>query len=181
MLAVTVSYTETLRGEGEGAASGGRARTFRKLYQFVAQPVLAVRSKVSALPVPSPLSGNGSTAGAGEVGRRWVLEAQVENVGEGSVVVERVWLVGGEGVGWKGGVDVAGGGEEGSKGSGSGNGSVVLKPRDVEQVMFVVEEEKGFKKAGAGGGRPLAQVEIDWRSGMGEKGRLTTGWLAARG
>lgn len=151
VLAVTVSYTETERAGEEQAASGGRARTFRKLYQFVAQPVLAVRSKVSAV--------------GAEKGRRWVLEAQVENVGEGGVVVERVWLNGGEGIEWRGGV--------GEKGKAEG---VVLKPRDVEQVMFVVEEEQK-----ASGGRALAQVEIDWRSGMGEKGRLTTGWLAARG
>ncbi|KAM0715274.1 hypothetical protein Q7P37_008772 [Cladosporium fusiforme] len=163
VLAVTVSYTETLRGgEGEGA-SGGRARTFRKLYQFVAQPVIAVRSKVS------PLAAAAAAVIGGEGGgRRWVLEAQLENVGEGSVVVERVWLVGGEGVGWKGGVE----------GDGEG-GRFVVKPRDVQQVMFVLEEEVGPSKVG-GGGRPLAQVEIDWRSAMGEKGRLTTGWLAAR-
>ena len=57
--------------------------------------------------------------------------------------------------------------------------SVVLRPRDVQQVMFLVED----REEGGGGGAPkaLAQVDIDWRSAMGEKGRLTTGWLAARG
>ena len=28
---------------------------------------------------------------------------------------------------------------------------------------------------------PLAQLNIDWRSALGERGSLTTGWLASRG
>lgn len=160
VLAVTVSYTETLRGGG-GGASGGRARTFRKLYQFVAQPLIAVRSKVSELQrraKPAP----------GE-GRRWVLEAQLENVGETAVVLERLWLTENEGISGKS-VDE----EE----MGEGRESVVLKPQDVEQVMFVLREEKAEE---VGQGRvPLARVNIEWRSAMGEKGSLTTGWLASR-
>jgi hypothetical protein len=158
VLAVTVSYTETSR-DGE-AASGGRARTFRKLYQFVAQPVLAVRSKVSSL------------AAEKGGGRKWMLEAQLENVGEGRVVVDKVWLDGSSGVEWSGGVgrDV---------GEGSERKVIVLKPRDVEQVMFVVHD-KGVASS-ASGAKALAQVDIDWTSAMGEKGKLMTGWLSARG
>ena len=156
VLAVTVSYTETSR-EGE-VASGGRARSFRKLYQFVAQPVLAVRSKVSSLGVSK------------ESGRKWMLEAQLENVGEERVVVEKVWLNGGSGIEWSGGI----GKEE--EGGGLQGRSIVLKPRDVEQVMFVVRD----RSDPVGGAKSLAQVDIDWTSAMGEKGKLMTGWLSAR-
>jgi hypothetical protein len=158
VLAVTVSYTETSR-EGE-VASGGRARTFRKLYQFVAQPVLSVRSKVSSLAVAT-----GS-------GRKWMLEAQLENVGEGRVVVDKVCLNGGSGIEWSGGV-----GKEGTLES--ANKAIVLQPQDVEQVMFVVRD-KGAESS-SGGAKALAQVDIDWTSAMGEKGKLMTGWLSAKG
>ena len=158
VLAVTISYTETSR-EGE-VASGGRARSFRKLYQFVAQPVLAVRSKVSSLGVSK------------ESGRKWMLEAQLENVGEERVVVEKVWLNSGNGIEWSGGVGKQGGSVSQQK------PSIVLKPRDVEQVMFIVQYRG---TAGpAGGAKALAQVDIDWTSAMGEKGKLMTGWLSAR-
>jgi trafficking protein particle complex subunit 13 len=69
-LAVTVAYTETTVG-AEGKASGGRVRTFRKLYQFAAANLLSVRTK----------------AGEMEDGR-YVLEAQLENLGESGVVLE---------------------------------------------------------------------------------------------
>lgn len=155
VLAVTVSYTETSR-EGE-VASGGRARTFRKLYQFVAQPVLAVRSKVSPLTV------------AKDSVRKWMLEAQLENVGGERVVVEKVWLKGGDGIEWNGGV--------GKVDESSGpRKALVLKPRDVEQVMFILQD-----KSATSGAKALAQVDIDWTSAMGERGKLMTGWLSARG
>jgi len=154
VLAVTVTYTETLHGS-DGGASGGRARTFKKLYQFVAQPLMAVRSKVTER---RRREGNG---------REWVLEGQLENVGEASVVLEKVWLGESEGVRGRA-VD----GEVGKE-------AVVLKPQDVEQVMFVMAasdrpEEKTVRM-------PLARLHIDWRSAMGERGSLTTGWLASRG
>ncbi|TKA48899.1 hypothetical protein B0A54_00975 [Friedmanniomyces endolithicus] len=143
VLAVTVSYTETLLSSEGGGASGGRARSFRKLYQFVAQQLIAVRSKVTERKRMGREEGQG---------RQYVLEAQLENVGEGSAVLERVWL---------------------------GREAVVLKPRDVEQVMFVLEEKP---TSGEVGGRvPLAQLNIDWRGAMGERGGLTTGWLASKG
>lgn len=160
VLAVTVSYTETLRdASGGGVASGGRARTFRKLYQFVAQPLIAVRSKVTQLK-------RRAKPGTGE-GRRWVLEAQLENVGETAVVLEKLWLTEREGIVGKGIED-----------DDEGNEHAVLKPQDVEQVMFLLREDRVEE---AGQGRvPLAQVNINWRSAMGEKGSLTTGWLASR-
>ena len=155
VLAVTVTYTETLLGE-DGGASGGRARTFRKLYQFVAQQLIAVRSKVTER---KKREKDGL--------RQWILEAQLENVGETSVVLERLWLREREGVS-----GLALNGDEGKD-------ATVLKPQDVEQVMFVLRETKKMEDMSIR--VPLAQLNIDWRSALGEKGSLTTGWLASRG
>lgn len=86
ILAVSVSYTETRIGQDAQAASG-RVRTFRKLYQFVAQPCLSVRTKASELP---PLEVNNKSLGPYGKTRllRFALEAQLENVGDGTVVVK---------------------------------------------------------------------------------------------
>jgi trafficking protein particle complex subunit 13 len=86
ILAVSVSYTETRIGENAQAASG-RVRTFRKLYQFVAQPCLSVRTKASELP---PLEVENKSLGPYGKTRllRFALEAQLENVGDGAVVVK---------------------------------------------------------------------------------------------
>ena len=70
VLAVTVTYTETAL-KGEGMAASGRVKTFRKLYQFVAQQLLSVRTK------------------AGELGEgKFLLEAQLENMGETALSFE---------------------------------------------------------------------------------------------
>ncbi|KAK4610685.1 putative trafficking protein particle complex subunit 13 [Fulvia fulva] len=159
VLAVTVTYTETLHGNG--AASGGRARTFRKLYQFLSQQLVAVRSKVT-----ERKKRDKDSAGP----REWVLEAQVENVGETSVVVEKVKLKEREGITSREMMN----GEEGRE-------ALVLKPQDVEQVMFILKEETEQKDEEVGVRVPLGQLHIDWRSAMGEKGSLTTGWLSSRG
>lgn len=86
ILAVNVSYSETLMAD-ESHAAGGRVRTFRKLYQFIAQPCLSVRTKASEL---APLEIDNKSLGP--YGKthllRYALEAQLENVGDGSVVVE---------------------------------------------------------------------------------------------
>jgi hypothetical protein len=86
ILAVSVSYTETRIGTDAQAASG-RVRTFRKLYQFVAQPCLSVRTKASELP---PLEVDNKSLGPYGKTRllRFALEAQLENVGDGAVVVK---------------------------------------------------------------------------------------------
>lgn len=86
ILAVSVSYTETRIGQDSQAASG-RVRTFRKLYQFVAQPCLSVRTKASELP---PLEVENKSLGPYGKTRllRFALEAQLENVGDGAVVVK---------------------------------------------------------------------------------------------
>jgi hypothetical protein len=99
ILAVNVSYTETTvmaakdtaststGGSTSQAASGGRVRTFRKLYQFIAQPCLSVRTKASELP---PLEVENKALGPyGKTGLlRFALEAQLENVGDGAIILE---------------------------------------------------------------------------------------------
>lgn len=163
VLAVTVTYTETLHEGGQqgAGASGGRARTFRKLYQFVAQPLVAVRSKVTEMK---------RRERQGERRRRWIIEAQLENVGETSVALVGVSMKEQEGLKSTAAVE---GGET--------KEATVLKPQDIEQVMFVVEEEEdGLEVEMAQGRKQLAQLHIDWRSAMGERGSLSTGWLTGR-
>lgn len=155
VLAVTVTYTETLRST-DGGASGGRARTFRKLYQFVAQQLIAVRSKVTER---KRREKDGL--------RQWSLEAQLENLGETSVVLEKLWLNERKGT------------SSTALNGGTEKEAVVLKPQDVEQVMFVLRETE--KPEDPSIRVPLAQLNVDWRSAMGERGSLTTGWLASRG
>jgi hypothetical protein len=69
-LAVTVTYTETTVS-AEGRAAGGKVRTFRKLYQFVAANLISVRTKSCDLE-----------------GGIHALEAQLENLGDYGVVLE---------------------------------------------------------------------------------------------
>lgn len=71
VLAVSVTYSET-------GASSGRVRTFRKLYQFVAKGCLIVRTKTGRL---------NDVEIAGQLRKRWALEAQLENVGEETIVL----------------------------------------------------------------------------------------------
>jgi len=73
VLAVTVSYYES-------TDTNGRARSFRKLYQFISKGSLIVRTKAGPLP-PTKMSG-----------RRWVLEAQLENCSEDAIELDRVEL-----------------------------------------------------------------------------------------
>lgn len=84
VLAVNVSYTETFRAPNSTAAAQGRVRTFRKLYQFNAQPCLGVRTKTTEL-VPQETENRA----LGPYGKarmlRFALEAQLENVGDDSI------------------------------------------------------------------------------------------------
>ena len=164
VLAVTVTYTETSHNS-DGGASGGRVRSFRKVYQFVAQQLIAVRSKITER--------TSKRAGKDTGSRQWVLEAQLENVGEAAaVVLEKVWLDGRKGLKSK---DICGSEKE----------VVVLKPGDVEQVMFLLDQQLEEGEAEAEvfgpGKQELARLNVDWRGPMGERGSLTTGWLASRG
>lgn len=152
VLAVTVSYYEA-------AATSGRTRTFRKLYQFICKAGIIVRTKPGSLP-------------DGRDGRkRWVLEAQLENCGEDVVVLDEVKMDCEEGL-WGRGLNW----EAGRK--------PVLHPGEVEQVCFVIgEEEEGEerKDRGDGGGRVVFGVlGIGWRGEMGNRGFLSTGKLGTR-
>lgn len=159
VLAVTVKYTEIHDDEDEGTK-----RTFRKLYQFVAQPAVGVRTKIGEL-----------RRGASGT-RKFVLEAQLENLTEATVVIDTVTL------------NLAGG--LGSKSLNQdadwvvdkdtvGRKSVLI-PQDVWQVAFVLEQKEGEDLEEKGRMILLAQVHIDWRGPMGEKGELTTGWLGCK-
>jgi hypothetical protein len=165
VLAVTVTYTETALA-GEGKPTGGKVRTFRKLYQFVAQQLLSVRTK------------------AGEIAPgRHLLEAQLENMGEGAVSLEDVQvkpneLYTGTSLNW----------DLDSKGAKGDAVKPVLMAREVIQVAFLLEEKSGGRDAGEEGRKDqlgdnrkvLGQLTIQWRTALGDRGTLSTGWLTAR-
>lgn len=165
VLAVTVTYTETILA-GEGRASGGRVRTFRKLYQFVAQQLLSVRTKTGELSEKAGKS-------------RFLLEAQLENMGEAAVSFEAVQLNSkppfrSTSLNW----------DMNSSGTGPLN-APILNPHDVVQVAFLLEEQQAgdqeTERATPGENRTvLGQLAIQWRSALGDRGSLTTGWLTSR-
>lgn len=196
ILAVSVSYTETLLGTDSQAASG-RVRTFRKLYQFVAQPCLSVRTKSSEL---APLEVDNKSLGPYGKTRllRFALEAQLENVGDGTVVIKvctrtpclNTTLIASQqtrlnpkapfkamSLNW----DL-------ERPDQSDSPPPTLNPRDVLQVAFLVEQEEGQqdgledlqKNMRRDGRAVLGQLSIEWRSSMGDKGFLTTGNLLTR-
>ncbi|KAF1987996.1 hypothetical protein K402DRAFT_411805 [Aulographum hederae CBS 113979] len=172
VLAVTVTYTETVRGgDGSGggeAASGGKVRTFRKLYQFVARQLLAVRTKA------------GRVEGVGE--GKWVMEAQIENLGEGVVCLESVEITpkspfSSTSLNWDAQPDEA-----------EQIHPPILNSRDVFQVSFllergddIAEDDEEALKSPAGDTRiVLGKLHLYWRTSLGDKGTLSTGWLHGR-
>ncbi|KAL4906389.1 hypothetical protein BDW74DRAFT_176719 [Aspergillus multicolor] len=180
ILAVSVSYTETLMGNDLQAASG-RVRTFRKLYQFVAQPCLSVRTKSSEL---APLEVDNKSLGPYGKTRllRFALEAQLGNVGDGAVVIKKTHLnpkppFKAMSLNW----DL-------ERPDGADTPPPTLNPRDVLQVAFLVEQEEGQqeglealqKDLRRDSRAVLGQLSIEWRSSMGDKGFLTTGNLLTR-
>jgi hypothetical protein len=151
VLAVTVTYQET-------RDDATNKRTFRKLYQFVAQPALGVRTKVG------DLAAKKDTPDA----RRFVLEAQLENLTDKSVVLEKVTVstvqsLTSKSLNWN-----------------EADDKPVLNPQDVMQVAFALQQMQGEQLDEKNGRTILAQLHVDWRSPMGDKGSLTTGWLASR-
>ncbi|KAF2256647.1 hypothetical protein BU26DRAFT_26881 [Trematosphaeria pertusa] len=168
VLAVTVTYTETTLA-GEGKAASGKVRTFRKLYQFVAQQLLSVRTKAGEL------SAKGGTS-------RFLLEAQLENMGEGAVSLEAVNVnpkppFKSSSLNW----DMHSSPTELLH-------APILNPRDVIQVAFLLEQQRDAEDANDEPGklppgdtrRILGQLAIQWRSAMGDRGSLSTGWLTSR-
>lgn len=187
ILAVTVTYTESMvSGGGEGGTrtiTGTRVRTFRKLYQFVAQQLLSVRTKMGSV----PQGDGGSSSGA-----QYVLEAQLENMGEASVCLEKVELLPrtpfkSTGLNW----DMP---ELRERQQGGNDGRVrapVLNPRDVMQVAFLLQPDGGAAQgkdedvelarlAAEEQRTVLGQMSIQWRGHMGDRGSLSTGWLSAK-
>lgn len=149
VLVVTVSYYEA-------TDTSGRTRTFRKLYQFICKASLIVRTKAGSLP-------------RGKNGRRWVLEAQLENCGEDAIQLERVSMDLDVGLTY---ADCNGEWTEGRK--------PVLHPGEVEQVCFAVGETGVGVEDQADGRLLFGALDIGWRSEMGNKGFLSTGRLGTR-
>ncbi|CAL3967398.1 unnamed protein product [Diplocarpon coronariae] len=157
VLAVTVTYSET-------TPTSGRIRNFRKLYQFVCKGCMVVRTKTGPL-----LSGE-------KEGRKWALEAQLENCGEEIITLDTALLettdrFRSQGLNW----EVVGEGEDMER--------PVLMPGDVQQVCFLVEEVLGTR------GEPVEPVDgrfifgilsLGWKGTMGNRGFLSTGTLGAR-
>ncbi|KAI1333977.1 hypothetical protein F5Y15DRAFT_403364 [Xylariaceae sp. FL0016] len=180
VLAVTVSYYEATE-------TSGRTRTFRKLYQFICKGSLIVRTKVgvlaltgsgrSALPSPSPSPSRSPSQAPSETGsktseegRRWVMEAQLENCSEDVMQLERVGLDLEKGLRYRD-----------CNWEVSGSRKPVLHPGEVEQCCFVVEETAPQAVDESKDGRIVFGVlGIGWRSEMGNKGFLSTGKLGTR-
>jgi hypothetical protein len=61
----------------------------------------------------------------------------------------------------------------------------ILSPRDVVQVAFLLEQQPGDEEEIAepisdDQRRTIGQLNIQWRSALGDRGSLSTGWLTAR-
>ena len=171
VLVVSLSYSETTIS-GEKSASSGRVRSFRKLYQYISQPCLSVRTKVSDIPSvqasnekqqPSPVE-------------RFALEAQVENLADGPITLEKVTFNAklpfkSTSLNW----DVARLDREHVD-------SPVMMPREVMQVAFLIEQQHDLpdlpaREFDSSGRTILGQLSIQWRTAMGDSGYSTTGWL----
>ncbi|RFU36097.1 hypothetical protein B7463_g168, partial [Scytalidium lignicola] len=181
VLAVTIVYSET-------TPTSGRVRTFRKLYQFVCKSCMVVRTKTGLLPSPTATTAaaasdeaeaDASSEGTSQTpprrGRKWALEAQLENSGDEILTLDIVVLETREGFRSQGlNWEVFGEGEEMER--------PVLLPGDVQQVCFIVEEEVGGEetKPDVNGRLVFGVLSIGWRGPMGDRGFLTTGLLGTR-
>ena len=175
VLAVSLTYFENTISKSATPASGGRVRTFTKLYQFSAQPCLSVRTKASDLLLTD---GNSEKQLVPKLSR-FALEAQLENLADGIITLERLTFD-----------------AKSPFKSTSLNWDLphleaeqaiapTLVPREVTQVAFLLEEQpvgvdataKEFTKDKR---VILGVLTIRWRSAMGEPGILSTGWLTSR-
>lgn len=175
VLAVSLSYSETTMST-ENSASSGRVRSFRKLYQFVAQPCLSVRTKVSEI-----LSANvdDEKPKASKI-QQYALEAQLENMADGPITLHKVAFSSkapfkSTSINW----DVVQIDQEQID-------PPILAPREVTQVAFLVEQQdqqrvdNSMKETTKDGRTVLGQLNISWWTAMGDTGFLTTGWLMTR-
>lgn len=180
VLIVNLTYTESIFSTDDVAPST-KVRSFRKLYQFQAQPCLSVRTKATEL-----ASQEVPDKSLGPYGRsllvRYVLEAQLENVSEGGLILERATFLAfppfkGTSLNW-----------DTPDGSDQKEDNPLLNPRDVLQLAFLIEQEAdnsdGLEELRANlkrdGRTILGQIALEWRSEMGEGGQLTTGALFSR-
>ncbi|KAF8476051.1 hypothetical protein BDZ91DRAFT_689908 [Kalaharituber pfeilii] len=160
VLGVTVTYSSPPKRSGDAQEldmGNMRARSFKKLYQFPAQQCLIVKTKAGELP-----------------GGHAILEAQLENNGDGPISLEEVVLAPKKG--WKStslNWDIDG---EGAR------TTPLLRPRDVMQVAFLLKPDKSAKKEEDPQSERvvLGQLSIEWRSSCGERGYLSTGSLTAK-
>ena len=157
VLAVTVTYTET-------TPTSGRVRTFRKLYQFVCKGCMVVRTKSGILPASDKTKG-----------RKWALEAQLENTGDETITLDMVLMetkagLKSQGINW----EIVSEGEEMER--------PILMPGDVQQICFVIEEtlEEGKDIEILDGRVVFGILSLGWRGTMGNRGFLSTGSLGAR-
>ncbi|KAJ3570355.1 hypothetical protein NPX13_g5754 [Xylaria arbuscula] len=158
VLVVTVSYYEATE-------TSGRVRTFRKLYQFICKGSLIVRTKVGSLPTSRSSDSDGDS-----VGRRWVMEAQLENCSEDVMQLQSVRLRLEPGLRY-----------QDCNWEVSGGSKPVLHPGEVEQCCFVVEEEqRGAVTEDRDKRIVFGVLDIGWRNEMGSKGFLSTGKLGTR-
>ena len=181
VLAVNVSYTENNPSDSTTQATSSRVRTFRKLYQFLAQPCLSVKTKATELTLLEV-----EDKAFGPYGRtkllRYALEAQLENFGEGAIILEQTKLEArppfkSTSLNW----DLVPLGETRSS-------PPTLSSRDILQVAYLVEQQHGvtegvdslLRDLRRDGRAVLGQLSIEWRSAMGEWGFLTTGNLLTR-
>lgn len=163
-LAVNVSYSETTATKGQSASSG-RFRSFRKLYQFTARPCLNVRTKISSLEVDDQ-----------QEFHSLALEAQLDNVADESVVLKTVGFISkpafkSTSLNW-----------DAAPRTDAKSNCPILASRDVMQVAFLIEQQdEGPKRELTRDGRViLGQLNIHWRTSMGDAGYLSTGWLTTK-
>lgn len=178
VLSVSLSYSENTISKVENSASSGRVRSFRKLYQFIAQPCLSVRTKTSELSSVE----NGKEKVQVLRSSRYALEAQVENLADGVITLEGLTFDAKDpfkarSLNW----DVPIPDQTVSQ-------FPMLAPHDITQVAFLIEEQNipyqdtdFLKKEVTKDGRTvLGMLTIRWRSAMGDPGILSTGWLTSK-
>ncbi|KAL8746731.1 MAG: hypothetical protein Q9190_001289 [Brigantiaea leucoxantha] len=172
LLAVSLSYSEKAISKGE-SSSGARVRTFRKIYQFIAQPCLSVRTKVSDRSFSRMNQEKRITA----TPATFALEAQLENLADGPITLEKVTFSPKQAfesvsINWeinRPGCDIQ---------------NPLLAPRDVTQVAFLIKQIQRQGRLSQVESTPdgrtiLGQLQIMWRN-MGDPGFLSTGWLMTR-
>ena len=177
VLAVVLSYTETTTSGSGNAASSGRARSFRKLYQFVARPCLAVRTKTSV--AVSAVVDQESPKGVRK--DHHVLEAQLENLADAVITLEEPDFetkhpFQSTSINW--GI---------LHPDQTSTEPPILAPGEVTQVAFLISEGGNQvaqpmegKELTKDGRTILGTLRIRWRNAMGDRGELSTGLLTTR-